>query len=65
MQRDAKIGKISQDMFMQQKVEILGALRKLGEKASNIMYINYIYQEPMKKKKLKKSQSWSVQLPRI
>lgn len=32
MQRDAKIGKISQDVFVQQKVEILGALRKLGEK---------------------------------
>lgn len=34
MQRDAKIGKISQDVLVQQKVEILGALRKLGEKVN-------------------------------
>lgn len=29
------MGKISQDVFMQQKVEILAALRKLGEKVTD------------------------------
>ena len=32
MQRDVKIGKMSQDAYTQQAVEILAALRKLGEK---------------------------------
>ena len=32
MQRDTKMGKIPHDVFVQQKVEILAALRKLGEK---------------------------------
>ncbi|XP_003384318.1 PREDICTED: protein LZIC-like [Amphimedon queenslandica] len=32
MQRDAKMGKITEDTLTQQKVEILVALRKLGEK---------------------------------
>jgi len=32
MQRDVKVGKMSQDMYTQQAVEILAALRKLGEK---------------------------------
>ena len=31
MERDAKIGKLSADTAMQQKVEILAALKKLGE----------------------------------
>lgn len=32
MSRDVKMGKISQDICTQQSVEILVALRKLGEK---------------------------------
>lgn len=32
MQRNLKMGKISQDVFTQQSIEILAALRKLGEK---------------------------------
>jgi len=32
MSRDVKMGKLSQDIFTQQSVEILVALRKLGEK---------------------------------
>lgn len=31
LERDAKIGKISQDCFIQQKLEILAALKKLGD----------------------------------
>ena len=34
MQRDIKMGKLSQDVYTQQAVEILAALRKLGEKVS-------------------------------
>lgn len=32
MQRDVKVGKLSEDIYTQQAVEILAALRKLGEK---------------------------------
>ena len=32
MQRDKKVGKLSEDVYNQQAVEILAALRKLGEK---------------------------------
>ena len=32
MQRDLKVGKLPQDVYNQQAVEILTALRKLGEK---------------------------------
>ena len=32
MQRDVKMGKVSGDTYTQQAVEILAALRKLGEK---------------------------------
>lgn len=32
MQRDMKVGKLSEDVYNQQAVEILAALRKLGEK---------------------------------
>lgn len=32
MQRDLKVGKLPQDAYNQQAVEILTALRKLGEK---------------------------------
>ncbi len=32
MQRDVKVGKLSEDVYNQQAVEILAALRKLGEK---------------------------------
>ena len=32
LHRDSKIGKISQDLFTQQVVEILAALKRLGEK---------------------------------
>ncbi len=42
MQRDAKIGKISQDIFVQQKVEILAALRKLGEKVSGMYNLHLL-----------------------
>lgn len=31
MERDTKIGKLSSDVAMQQKLEILAALKKLGE----------------------------------
>ena len=34
MQRDLKVGKISEDLYTMQAVEILAALRKLGEKVS-------------------------------
>nr|CAH04891.1 leucine zipper and ICAT homologous protein [Suberites domuncula] len=36
MQRDMKVGKLSEDVYNQQAVEILAALRKLGEKLSPI-----------------------------
>lgn len=36
MQRDVKVGKLSQDVYTQQAVEILAALRKLGEKLSPV-----------------------------
>ena len=36
MQRDVKMGRISQDVYTQQSIEILAALRKLGEKVNNI-----------------------------
>ena len=40
MQRDMKMGKLSNDTYMQQRVEILVALRKLGEKvSSNIIFL--------------------------
>ena len=32
MDRDVMVGKLSRDVYVQQKVEILTALRKLGEK---------------------------------
>lgn len=32
MQREVKVGKLSDDIYTQQAVEILAALRKLGEK---------------------------------
>ncbi len=32
MQRDVKVGKLSNDIYTQQAVEMLAALRKLGEK---------------------------------
>lgn len=32
MQRDLKVGKLSEDIYTQQAVEMLAALRKLGEK---------------------------------
>ncbi len=35
MQRDTKVGKLSEDVYNQQAVEILAALRKLGEKVSS------------------------------
>lgn len=35
MDRDVIVGKLSRDVYTQQKVEILSALRKLGEKVSN------------------------------
>ena len=35
MQRNLKMGKISQSIYTQQSIEILTALRKLGEKVSN------------------------------
>ena len=47
MSRDVKMGKISQDICTQQSVEILVALRKLGEKVKiviisyNIYYVNF------------------------
>ena len=34
MQRDVKVGKLSEDVYTSQAVEILAALRKLGEKVS-------------------------------
>lgn len=34
MQRDVKVGKLSEDIYTAQAVEILAALRKLGEKVS-------------------------------
>ncbi|KAL5490764.1 hypothetical protein EMCRGX_G015945, partial [Ephydatia muelleri] len=36
MQRDLKVGKLPQDVYNQQAVEILTALRKLGEKLSPV-----------------------------
>lgn len=38
MDRDVIVGKLSRDVYTQQKVEILSALRKLGEKVSNLTY---------------------------
>lgn len=35
MDRDVMVGKLSRDMYTQQKMEILTALRKLGEKVRN------------------------------
>ena len=35
MQRDVKVGKLSEDIYTQQAVEMLAALRKLGEKVHN------------------------------
>jgi len=35
LQRDFKLGKISRDAFVQQAVEILSALKELGEKLSS------------------------------
>ena len=32
LQRDVKMGKVSEDLYTQQAVEILAALKKLGEK---------------------------------
>lgn len=37
MSRDVKMGKISQDMCTQQSVEILVALRKLGEQVKKFL----------------------------
>ena len=37
MSRDVKMGKLSQDIFTQQSVEILVALRKLGEKVRHLL----------------------------
>lgn len=34
MDRDLMVGKLARDLYTQQKVEILTALRKLGEKVS-------------------------------
>ncbi len=39
MQREMKIGKISEDTYTQQAVEILAALRKLGEKVRDDSFI--------------------------
>ena len=36
MQRDLKVGKMSEDVYTTQAVEILAALRKLGEKVSEL-----------------------------
>ena len=36
LQRDVKLGKISQKIVTQQTVEILSALKKLGEKLSDM-----------------------------
>lgn len=38
MQRDMKVGKLSEDVYNQQAVEILAALRKLGEKVQDNLY---------------------------
>ena len=40
MDRDLMVGKLERDLYTQQKVEILTALRKLGEKVSvfNLIY---------------------------
>lgn len=35
MDRDVMVGKLSRDVYTQQKMEILTALRKLGEKVRN------------------------------
>ena len=37
LQRDVKVGRISEDVYTQQGVEILSALRKLGEKVNIIL----------------------------
>lgn len=36
MQRDLKVGKLSEDIYTQQAVEMLAALRKLGEKVKKL-----------------------------
>ena len=36
LQRDVKVGRISEDVYTQQGVEILSALRKLGEKVGTM-----------------------------
>jgi hypothetical protein len=38
MDRDVMVGKLSKDVYTQQKVEILTALRKLGEKVKGPLY---------------------------
>ena len=38
MQRDVKVGKLSEDVYTAQAVEILAALRKLGEKVREYIY---------------------------
>ena len=43
MQRDVKMSKLSQSAYTQQAVEILAALRKLGEKVSGGVYLWYLY----------------------
>ena len=40
MDRDLMVGKLERDLYTQQKVEILTALRKLGEK---VLVFNLIY----------------------
>ena len=37
LQRDVKMGKVSEDLYTQQAVEILAALKKLGEKVTVIV----------------------------
>lgn len=44
MQRDVKVGKLSEDVYTAQAVEILAALRKLGEKVSTLdTHVHSIY----------------------
>lgn len=39
MDRDVIVGKLARDVYTQQKVEILSALRKLGEKVSRFIIV--------------------------
>jgi hypothetical protein len=46
LQRDSKLGKVSQDQFIQQQLEILVALKKLGEpvrtRAGNDIFLRFL-----------------------